>query len=86
MGGIAAILKEVPEQMRPRPHHKDLDRNARDMVKNAPAPDGNVIRPVSNPYSKTGGLHILFGNIAPKGSIVKTAGVAADMMQFEGPR
>ena len=86
VGGIAAILKEVEKSK------CGLDLNAKtvtgtlgDMVKNAPPPDGNVIRPVSNPFSKSGGLHVLYGNIAPKGSIVKTAGVTADMMQFEGP-
>ena len=86
VGGIAAILKEVAKS------NCGLDLTTKtatgtlgDMVKSAPAPDGNVIRTVEAPFSKSGGLHVLFGNIAPKGSIVKTAGVAADMMQFEGP-
>ncbi len=86
MGGIAAILKEVAKsQCGLNVNTKTATGTLGDMLKDAPAPDGNVIRPVSNPFSKTGGLHILFGNIAPKGSIVKTAGVTADMMQFEGP-
>jgi dihydroxy-acid dehydratase len=37
------------------------------------------------PFSRTGGLAVLYGNLAPRGSVVKTAGVAADMMTFEGP-
>jgi dihydroxy-acid dehydratase len=55
------------------------------MVEKAPEPDGNVIRRVENPFSRTGGLAILFGSLAPRGSVVKTAGVTPDMMRFEGP-
>ena len=85
-GGIAAILKEAAKSA------CGLDLGARtvtgtlrEMTENAPAPDGNVIRTVEKPFSRTGGLAILFGNIAPKGAVVKTAGVLPDMMQFEGP-
>jgi dihydroxy-acid dehydratase len=55
------------------------------MVDKAPAPDGNVIRTVEKAFTQTGGLAVLFGNLAPKGAVVKTAGIAPDMMQFEGP-
>lgn len=44
-----------------------------------------VIRPYDDPYSKTGGLAILFGNIAPEGSVVKRSAVADDMLVHEGP-
>ncbi|MBN1489557.1 MAG: dihydroxy-acid dehydratase, partial [Phycisphaerae bacterium] len=44
----------------------------------------DCIRPVGNAYSKTGGLTILYGNLAPQGSVVKSAGVAATMKTFEG--
>jgi dihydroxy-acid dehydratase len=53
-------------------------------VSGAPAPDGDVIRPAGRPFSQTGGLAVLFGNLAPKGAVVKVAGVAADMMEYEG--
>ena len=43
------------------------------------------IRSVAHAYSQDGGLCVLYGNIAPDGCIVKTAGVPADMLQFEGP-
>jgi dihydroxy-acid dehydratase len=46
--------------------------------------DEEVIRPVSNPVKKEGGIAILFGNLAPKGAVVKQSGVSAAMMQFEG--
>ena len=51
----------------------------------APAADGNVIRTRGEAFSKTGGLAVLFGNLAPKGAVVKVAGVDRDMMEFEGP-
>ena len=49
-----------------------------------PNADGDVIRTVENAFSQTGGLAVLFGNLAPKGAVVKVAGVGADMMEYEG--
>jgi dihydroxy-acid dehydratase len=50
-----------------------------------PAPDGTVIRPLSNPIHADAGIVILHGSLAPKGSVVKVAGLTKDQMQFEGP-
>ncbi|HHV14979.1 MAG TPA: dihydroxy-acid dehydratase [Gelria sp.] len=47
--------------------------------------DHDVIRPLDNPYSSTGGLAILFGNLAPQGAVVKRSAVAEEMMYHEGP-
>jgi dihydroxy-acid dehydratase len=47
--------------------------------------DHNVIRPIDNPYSETGGLAVLFGSLAPKGAIVKRSAVAPDMLVHQGP-
>lgn len=44
----------------------------------------DCIRTVENAYSKTGGLNVLYGNLAPEGSVVKSAGVLPSMLQFEG--
>ncbi len=55
-----------------------------DAVACAPDADGDVIRPVAKAFSQTGGLAVLFGNLAPKGAVVKVAGVAPDMMEYEG--
>ena len=44
-----------------------------------------VIRPIDNPYSKTGGLAVLKGNIAPDGSVVKRSAVVEEMLVHEGP-
>ena len=45
----------------------------------------DVIRPVANAYSRTGGLTVLTGNLAPLGAVVKTAGVSPKMLVHEGP-
>lgn len=47
--------------------------------------DTEVIRPIDNPYSKTGGIAVLKGNLAPEGSVVKQSAVAPEMMVHQGP-
>ncbi len=47
--------------------------------------DPQVIRPIDSPYSETGGLAVLTGNLAPDGSVVKRSAVVAEMMVHEGP-
>ena len=47
--------------------------------------DETVIRPVTNPYSKTGGIAVLKGNLAPDGCVVKRSAVAPEMLVHEGP-
>ena len=54
-------------------------------IKDAPAPDGEVIHTVENPLRKDGGIAILFGNIAPDGAVVKQGAVAPEMMKNTGP-
>lgn len=52
---------------------------------NPPAPDGTVIRPLSNPIHADAGIVVLHGSLAPKGSVVKVAGLTKEQLQFEGP-
>ena len=52
---------------------------------NPPAPDGTVIRPLSNPIHADAGIVVLHGTLAPKGSVVKVAGLTKEQLQFEGP-
>lgn len=86
VGGIAAILKEVARSGAGLAEDAPtITGRLGDMTASAPGPDGDVIRRVENPFSKTGGLAVLFGNLAPNGAVVKTAGVPEDMMRFEGP-
>ena len=51
---------------------------------NPPAPDGDVVHPLSDPIHAEGGINILTGSLAPKGSVVKVAGLTKDQMLFEG--
>ncbi len=60
---------------------KTVGENIKDCVNLNP----EVIRPVENPYSQTGGLAILKGNLAPDGSVVKRSAVVPEMMVHEGP-
>ncbi|MFA5027262.1 MAG: dihydroxy-acid dehydratase [Candidatus Methylomirabilota bacterium] len=86
-GGISAILKRLAEKGdvlrldRPTVTGKTLGENIRE----AAVKDDTVIRPLGTPYRATGGLAILFGNLAPEGAVVKAGGVAAEMLRHEGP-
>jgi dihydroxy-acid dehydratase len=87
-GGIPALLNEVAKKGEDLLH---LDRptvsgkTMRSIIARAQVKDHEVIRPVENPHSATGGLAILFGNLAPEGSVVKTAGVSPAMRKHSGP-
>jgi len=87
IGGMGAILKAVcqgaktPLNLKAKTVYGSLG----DYVLRSPKPDGKILRPVKNAFSRQGGLKILFGNIARKGSVVKTSGVDKDMFVFSGP-
>jgi len=51
---------------------------------NPPPPDNDVVRTVNNPIHAEGGINILSGSLAPKGSVVKVAGLSKDQMTFDG--
>jgi dihydroxy-acid dehydratase len=86
-GGISAILKEiekVPDLLNTdcmTVTGKTLGENIAD----AEIKDKEVIRPLDNAYSQSGGLAILTGNLAPKGAVVKSAGVMESMLTHSGP-
>jgi dihydroxy-acid dehydratase len=52
---------------------------------NPPKPDGKVIHPLSDPIHADAGIVVLHGSLAPKGSVVKVAGLSKEQLQFEGP-
>lgn len=83
-GGIAAVMQEVSERL--NLEVKTVSGNSlRQDIANARVRDAEVIRPVSNPHSARGGLNILFGNLAPRGAVVKSAAVIPEMMVHKGP-
>jgi dihydroxy-acid dehydratase len=61
---------------------KTMAENLADI--NPPAPDGDVVHPLSNPIHAEGGINILSGSLAPKGAVVKVAGLSKDQMTFDG--
>ena len=86
-GGISAILKELSKKDgvlnldRPTITGKTLGET----IEPAKNLNENIIRTVKNPFSNEGGLAVLYGNIAPNGSIVKTGAVAENMLYHIGP-
>jgi len=83
-GGIAAVMKEISERL--NLEVKTVSGNSlRQDIASARVRDAEVIRPVSNPHSARGGLNILFGNLAPRGAVVKSAAVIPEMMVHKGP-
>jgi len=86
-GGIPAILNEI--QWGTGMLHFDrltvTGKTLGESIQGKDIQDEEVIRRYDNAHSKKGGLAILFGNLAPKGGVVKVGGVSAPMMKFEGP-
>lgn len=85
-GGVYAVIKELCELGL---IHEDCmtvtGKTIGEAVKNAVNRNPEVIRPLDNPYSKTGGLAVLKGNLAPDGSVVKRSAVVPEMMKHSGP-
>ncbi|MEP0804784.1 MAG: dihydroxy-acid dehydratase [Chloroflexota bacterium] len=86
-GGIAAILNEI--QWGTGMLHFDRitvsGRTLGESIQGFDIKDEEVIRRCDNAHSRRGGLAVLFGNLAPKGAVVKVGGVSEAMMKFEGP-
>ncbi|HZG15326.1 MAG TPA: dihydroxy-acid dehydratase [Candidatus Bathyarchaeia archaeon] len=86
-GGVSAILKELSK----KEGTLHLDRitvtgkTLAENIADAEITDDKVIRRLDNPYTQKGGLAVLFGNLAPMGSIIKTGGVDPSIKRHEGP-
>ena len=85
-GGISAILKRLLDK--PSILHPDTltitGLTLGETISTAEITDDDVIRPLDQAHSAKGGLAVLFGNLAPDGCVVKTAGVSPSMMEFTG--
>ena len=85
-GGVQAVIKELSKR-----NLIDLDlmtvtgHKIRTNIENVQVLDYDVIRPIEDPYSETGGIAVLRGNLAPNGAVVKRSAVAPEMMVHEGP-
>ena len=83
-GGVPAVMNELKSLLNlklPTVSGKTVGEN----IKNAQVLDREVIHSLANPVHKEGGIAILTGNLAPKGSVIKTAGVSAKMQKHTGP-
>jgi len=85
-GGVQAVMKELSKKDL---LHLDLitvtGKTTGENIEKAYVRDNTVIRDIENPYSATGGLAILRGNIAPDGAVVKRSAVADEMLVHKGP-
>ncbi|MCI8844421.1 MAG: dihydroxy-acid dehydratase [Oscillospiraceae bacterium] len=85
-GGVMAVLKELTKR-----DLLDLSvmtctgKPLGETLANAVNRDPEIIRPLENPYSPTGGIAVLKGNLAPDGCVVKQSAVAPEMLVHEGP-
>ena len=85
-GGVYAVVKELCDLGLINEDCMTVTgKTIGEAVKNAVNRDPEVIRPTDNPYSKTGGLAVLKGNLAPDGSVVKRSAVVPEMLKHEGP-
>lgn len=83
-GGLPALMKELKQFL-----HTDArtvtGNSVAENIKNAVVIDAEVIRPLTNPVHKEGGIAVLKGNLAPKGSVVKAVAVSPKMLKHSGP-
>jgi len=83
-GGIPAVMQEISSLLNSKARTVS-GKSLAASVKGAKVKNREVIRSVSEPYSPTGGLVVLFGNLAPEGGVVKSAAVAPEMLVHRGP-
>lgn len=85
-GGVYAVLRELEEAgLIDGSAMTVTGKTLHENIKNAVNFNPEVIRPVDHPYSKTGGLAVLKGNLAPDGCVVKRSAVAPEMLTHTGP-
>ncbi len=85
-GGVYAVMKELADIGLLNTECMTVTgRTIGENIAGAVNRNPEVIRPVDNPYSKTGGLAVMKGNLAPDGSVVKRSAVVEEMMVHEGP-
>ena len=83
-GGIPAVMQELSQLLNLKVRTV-LDKPLGEVIKGAKNKNKEIIRPSSQPHSITGGISILFGNLAPEGAVVKNAAVVSEMLVHRGP-
>lgn len=85
-GGVWAVMNELSKKGLLNLECRTVTgRSVGENIKNAVNLNHSVIRPVEEPYSETGGIAVLRGNLAPDGCVVKRSAVAPEMLVHEGP-
>ncbi len=85
-GGVYAVLKELTrKELLDTSVMTCTGRTMAENIENAVNLDTETIRSIDNPYSQTGGIAVLRGNLAPDGCVVKRSAVAKEMLVHEGP-
>jgi dihydroxy-acid dehydratase len=85
-GGVCAVMKELSQKgLIDAEVMTVTGKRVGENIESYSVKDRSVIRSVDDPYHKEGGLAILFGNLAPSGSVVKQSAVAPEMLSHEGP-
>ena len=85
-GGVYAVMNELAKKGLLNTGCMTVSgRTIGECIAECPNLDHEVIRPVEDPYSETGGIAVLRGNLAPEGSVVKRSAVAPEMLVHEGP-
>ena len=85
-GGVSAVIKQGLEKGLLWGEQETVTgKTIAENVENAENLDPTVIRPFEEPYSPEGGLAVLYGNLAPMGAVIKTAGVDPNMLEHQGP-
>ena len=83
-GGIPAVMQELSGLLNLKAQTVS-GKSLGEVIEGAQGRNREVVRRLTNPYSSTGGVSILFGNLAPEGAVVKSAAVAPEMMIHRGP-
>ena len=85
-GGVYAVLKELTKkELLDTSVMTCTGKTMAENIENAVNTDTDTIRSIDNPYSQTGGIAVLRGNLAPDGCVVKRSAVAPEMLVHEGP-
>lgn len=85
-GGVQALMNELSKKNLLKLDTMTVTgKTLGENIKGCAVKDYSVIRPIDNPYSETGGIAVLKGNLAPDGSVVKRSAVAPEMLKHEGP-
>ena len=85
-GGVSAVIKQaIDEGVLWGEQETVTGKTLAENTEKAKVRDAGVIRPFTDPYSPEGGLAVLYGNLAPLGAVIKTAGVDPNMFEHSGP-